>query len=140
MTDSSWTDIRLGISSDFNDHRPDVRIFTSPRLKRPQLALWLTHPRTEEVEFSKRLCFCFGIAVDWVKTLVVFDEAYNIVLPSGADELLVVRKKFRCRFGDKDVNTALNGVQTNGVVGTWRIKSAMTIYFASPRAKTNCLE
>jgi hypothetical protein len=58
---------------------------------------------------------------------VVLDEAYNIVLPSGFDELVVMRKKLSCRFGNKDVNTTLDRVQTDGVMGTCGIKASWSV-------------
>lgn len=93
-----------------NAHSPDIRVFTSPCLERLQLTLWLTHPCAEKVEFSKRLCSRFGVAVNGIETFVVLNEAHNIVLPSSFDELVVVRKKLSCGFGNKDVNTTFDCV------------------------------
>lgn len=84
----------------------------------------MAHPCTKEVEFSKHLCPRFGIAVNGIETFVVLDEAYNVVLPSGFDEFVVVGKKLSCRFGNKYVNTTFDCIQTDGVMGTWGLKAS----------------
>lgn len=55
----------------------------------------------------------------------MLDEAYNIVLSSGFNKLVMVRKKLSCRFGNKDMNTTLNCVQADGVMGTCWVNSVM---------------
>lgn len=49
---------------------------------------------------------------------MVLDEADNVVLASGFDEEVVVGKKLSGRLGDKDVNTAFDRVEADGVMGT----------------------
>lgn len=56
---------------------------------------------------------------------MVLDKADNIVLPSGFDEFVVVRKKLSCWFGNEDVNATLDCVETDRVMGTCGVKSVV---------------
>ena len=46
----------------------------------------------------------------------MFHKAHNVVLLSSIDKLVVVREKLSRWLGDKNVNTAFNSVQADGVV------------------------
>ena len=47
-----------------------------------------------------------------------FDEADNVVLFCGRDQCLVMIKGLHGRLGYQDVDTSLDGVGRDGIVGT----------------------
>lgn len=47
---------------------PDIGVLSCPSAESFKLALGLTHPCTEEVEFAQGLRLGFGIGIGWVET------------------------------------------------------------------------
>lgn len=64
---------------------PDVRVFTCPGAESLELAFRLAHPRIEKVELSESRSASFGVAVDWIKPLVMLDKATDVVFLGGRD-------------------------------------------------------
>ena len=47
----------------------------------------------------------------------MLDETHDIVLLGGFDELLMVHKLLRCRFRNENVQSTLQSVQRNRIMG-----------------------
>lgn len=95
----------------------NIGITTSPGLEGLELALRLAHVTIEVVEVTEGLGLSTRIRVCRVKALVVLDEDEDAVLARGLDQSEVVSQTLCCWLGDENVDTALNCVQRNGIVG-----------------------
>lgn len=95
----------------------DVAIFASPCLECLKLALRLAHVGVKVVEVTELLGPESCVGIGGVVALVMLDVYKDIVLLSLFEELLVVLEQLDGWFCDKNVNAALNGVQSDRVVG-----------------------
>ena len=102
----------------------DVAILPGPSFEGLELALRLTHVGIEVVEVTELLSSESGIGVGWVVALVVLDVDEDVVLLGLGEELLVVLKQLDCWLCDEDVDTALDSVQSNGVVSGVRSENS----------------
>lgn len=95
----------------------DIRVLTSPGLERLQLALGLTHVAVKVVEVTKLGSLSAGVTVGRVEALVVFNVHNYIVLARLSEQIEVVREELGRGLSDENVDLALNGVQSDRVMG-----------------------
>lgn len=95
----------------------DIRVLTSPGLECFQLALGLTHVAVEVVKVAELGSLSTGITVGGIEALVVLNVHNDIVLARLSEQVEVVGEELGRRLGDENVDLALNGVQSDGVMG-----------------------
>lgn len=70
---------------------------------------------------AQRRCPSSSIGVSGVETFVVLDEDEDIVFAGFGEEMLVLGKELYGRFGDQNMETSLDGVKSDWVMGSvWR--------------------
>lgn len=95
----------------------DIRVNPCPGLECLELEFGLGHVTVKVIEvtelFGSELC----VGIGGVVAFVVFDIDVDAVFFGGGEEGDVVFEEFDCRFGDHDVDSSLDGIESNGVVG-----------------------
>lgn len=95
----------------------DVALRASPGGEGLELGSGLAHVAVEVVEVAQLFGPGSSVGVGGVEALVVFDVDKDVVPAGLAEQLLVLGEELDGRFGDEDVDAALDCVESYGEVG-----------------------